>query len=246
MGKVKECRAALETAVSLDKKSTEPLLKLAELSLYFKDYSKVFDYTQQVQALDDNNAKAFFIRGFALKEKGDTVAAIKNFRQAVDADQKYFDAYIQLGLLHAAKRSKLSADYYKTALTIKPKSIEAYYDLGIYYQENGAYNEAMDAYRAIIAIDSKYKHAYFNMGYIHMFYLRVYSEGAKYFTKAIDTDPNFAEAYYNRAYCRELMGDETNARLDYNKAMAIRPNYKLAMDGLNRLDHKAKMYGTPK
>ena len=42
------------------------------------------------------------------------------------------------------------------------------------------------------------------------------------------------------------MGDETNARLDYNKAMAIRPNYKLAMDGLNRLDHKAKMYGTPK
>jgi len=240
LGKVNECKAALEQAVNLDKLSTEAYLKLAELNLYFKDYMKVFLYTEQVLDIDAYNAKAFFIRGFALKEKGDTTASVKAFRQAVESNQQYYDAYIQLGLIFAAKRDKLAAEYYKTAIKLRPQSIEAFYNLGMYYQENDALNEAMEAYRTILKLDPKYKFAYFNLGYIHMYYLRVYPEAVKYFTGSLEVDPNYAEAWYNRGYCRELMGDEMNAREDYTKAMSIRPNYKLAMEGMARLERRGK------
>jgi len=246
LNKVKECRTALEKAIELDKQSPDAYNKMAELSLYFKDYTKVFMYTAQALEVDPLNAKANFIRGFAQKEKGDTVAAIKSFKQTVDADQKNYDAYIQLGLLYAAKKNKLAADYYNTALKLRTNSIEALYNLGVFYQETGAYNEAMDAYRKIIAINPRYKFAHFNLGYIHLFYLKVFNQGVRHFTDAITADPAYAEAYYNRGYCYELMGDEINARQDYKKSLELRPAYTLPQSGLQRLDQRNADFGNPK
>lgn len=239
-GMARNCREALEKAISLDSQEIEAYLKLAELSLYFKDYDKVFMYTSQALKVDETSAKAHFIRGFALKEKGDTATAIKAFQKAVDLDQSYYDAFIQLGLLFSAKKNKLAIDYFNSALNLKPQSIEALYNLAMYYQETEDFNKAMEKYRNILQIDPRYKFAYFNLGYIHMYYLKVFREGAKYFTQAIQADPAYTEAYYNRGYCYELMGDIMNARPDYQKALSLRANYQLAIDGLNRLDQLEK------
>jgi len=235
-GMAKQCREALEKAISLDNNETEAYLKLAELSLYFRDYERVRLYTDEVLRIEKGNARAYFIKGFADKEKGDTAAAIRNFRFAVDADQQYYEAYIQLGILFTLSGNKLAVDYLNSALNLKPQSIEAMYNLGMYYQESGDYNKAMELYHRILQIDSRYKFAYFNLGYIHLFYLRVYREGVRYFTQAIEADPQYVEAYYNRGYCRELMGDLLNARQDYHQALTLRPAYPLALEGMKRLD----------
>ncbi|MCX6273266.1 MAG: tetratricopeptide repeat protein [Bacteroidetes bacterium] len=237
-GMARNCKEALEKAISLDSQDVEPYLKLAELSLFFKDYPKVFKYVDDALGVDANNPKAYFISGFALKEKGDTAKAIKNYQKAVDLDQGYYDAYIQLGMLYAARKNKLAAEYYNSALNLKPASIEALYNLGLYYQETEDFNKAMEAYRKILQVDPRNKFAQFNLGYIHLFYLKVYAEGAKYFTKAIEADPGYVEAWYNRGYCFELMGDISNARIDYQKALSLKPNYNLPIEGLNRLDRK--------
>jgi len=92
-------------------------------------------------------------------------------------------------------------------------------------------------YFDIIKKDPNYKFAYYNLGYIHLVYLEVYTESVKYFTKAIAIDPNYVEAYYNRGYAYELRGDITNARMDYEMALQLRTNYPLAIEGLNRLDN---------
>jgi tetratricopeptide (TPR) repeat protein len=235
-GMARNCREALEKAISLDSQEIEAYLKLAELSLYYKDYNRVFMYTDQALKVDESSSKAHFIRGFALKEKGDTATAVKAFQKSVDLDQSYYDAYIQLGLIFSARKNKLAEDYFNNALNLKPQSIEALYDLGMYYQETEDFNKAMEKYRAIIQIDPKNKFAYFNLGYIHMFYLKVFNEATKYFSKAIEADPAYVEAYYNRGYCYELMGDVQNARIDYQKSLSLKTNYQLAVEGLNRLD----------
>jgi tetratricopeptide (TPR) repeat protein len=234
-GKLAECRAALDKSISLDK-SWEAYLKMAELNLYLRDYPKVFQYAKQSLEVEALNPKAYFVMGFAYKEKGDTAAAIKSFKQTIDADQKFFDAYIQLGLIYAVHKNKLAADYYKAALQVRSNSIEALYNMGIFYQETEAYNEAMDSYRKIITINPKYKFAHYNLGYIHMFYLRVYRQAVVHFTDAINCDPRYVEAYYNRGYCYELMGDVMNAKQDYTKALELRPGYQLPLEGMKRLE----------
>jgi len=45
------------------------------------------------------------------------------------------------------------------------------------------------------------------------------------FTKAIETNPNFSVAYYNRAMCKGMLGDNNGEISDYDKAIQINPNY---------------------
>ncbi len=236
MGKAKLCREALQKAIDLNSEETEAYLKMAELNLYFRDYTQVFMYVQKALDVDPNIAKAHFIRGFAFKERGDTVGAIKSYQKSIDLNQNYYEAYIQLGMLYSVKKNKLALDYLNNALRIKPSSAEALYFEGMYYQETDDLNKALELYNKIVKTDPNYKFAYFNMGYIHMYFLRVYDKACQYFTSAIQIDPAYVEAYYNRGYSLELAGDVEKARTDYNKAIELRPGYTLALAGLKRLD----------
>ena len=235
-GMAQNALAALDKALLFEPENINALLKKAELHLYFEQYGKTLELTEKAIKIDNVNPKAYFIRGMTFKLKGDTANAIKNIQKTVEQDQEYYNAYIQLGLLYAAKHNKLAVEYYNDALNIDPKSIEAFYGLGMYYQENGFLNEALSAYTNLLSIDSTNKNAYFNMGYIHLVELKMYREGIKYFNKAIKFALDYYEAYYNRGYCYELLGDILNARNDYKKALEIKNNYEMAIEGLNRID----------
>lgn len=236
MGKPQRSRDALNKAIEINVDDTASYLKLAELEFYFKEYKNTFDFLDKALQLDPQNAKAYFIRGMAYKEMGDTAKAVRALQVAVDYDQDYYHAYMQLGLLYSVKHNPLAVDYFNNALNLNPQSVETYYALGMYYQENEEYNKAIEAYTTLLKIDPKFKYAHFNLGYIHLVYLQVYDVAIKHFTDAINVDKNYAEAWYNRGYSYELRGDVMNARKDYQQAVMIKPNYQRAVEGLNRLD----------
>ena len=57
-----------------------------------------------------------------------------------------------------------------------------------------------------------------------------------YFTKTIEINAEYTEAYYNRGFAYELLKDAPNARKDYQKTLELFPNYELAIDGMNRVE----------
>ncbi|MGD0712301.1 MAG: tetratricopeptide repeat protein [Bacteroidales bacterium] len=238
-GKARNCKQAIEKALTLDPKSVNADLKYAELKLYFKEYNTTFEYINKALEIDKINAKAYFMKGVAYKLTGDTIKAVSCFRTTIDQDPNYYHAYMELGLLFSMKNNRLAVDYFEKALKLNPKSIEARYGLGMFYQGNGEIDNAIMEYDSILRIDPKFKMAHFNLGYIHIVYMKEYSKALKHFTDAIECDPKYAEAYYNRGYTYELMGDIQNAKKDYNKALEIRTNYQKAIDGLNRIDRHA-------
>jgi len=239
-GKPGNALEAIQKSISIDNKYAEAYLRLARLYLVMKDYEKTGDNIDKVLNLDPNNAKAYFLRGFGLEEKGDTVNAVKSYQKATVLDPQYFDAYIQLGSLYALKKSPLAAGYFNSALNVKPKSQETMYMLGMFYQENNQPDLALATYKKMISMDSANKLPYYNSGYVNLVYLKKFKEGADFFTKAVKLDPKYIEAYFNRGYCYELMGDISKARNDYEKALKITPNYPNAVEGLNRLDKMMK------
>lgn len=235
-GKITKCQDALNKACEINPEDKDAYLKLAELFYYLKDYKNTFENTGKALKLDNLSAKADFINGMAMKDIGDTMKAVKSFEKAIEKDQQYFHAYMQLGLLYSARHSRLAIDYFNNALNLNPKSIEAMYALAFFYQENSEYNKAIEKYTMITQIDPMNKQAFYNLGYIHLVYLQVYDVAIKYFTDAIKCDVNYAEAYYNRGYCYELLGNINFARADYQSALKIKINYQRAVDGMNRLD----------
>jgi tetratricopeptide (TPR) repeat protein len=236
MGKVEKCRETLLKAMEINPADNEAILKLSELLFYLKEYQKVLDYTSKALKNDEGIAKAYFIKGMTFKEIGDTAKAVKSFQIAVEKNQDYYDAYMQLGLLFSIAGNPLAVDYFNNALNINPKSTEAYYGLAMFYQENEQEKKAIDIYKNIIKLDPKDKRPYYNIGYINLVYLKKYDDAESYFSEAIKNDPGYAEAYYNRGFSYELAGNKKNAISDYKKALELKTNYEKAIKALNRIE----------
>jgi tetratricopeptide (TPR) repeat protein len=145
---------------------------------------------------------------------------------------------VQLGILYSTARNPLAIGYFQTATKIAPNRREAYYLLGMAYQEQENIPKALETYGNLLAFAPDYKEALYNIGYIHLVYTADYPAAIDYFSRAIALDPKYTDAYFNRGYSHELSGDYGNARNDYQKALEITPNYERSIEGLNRLDKK--------
>lgn len=218
-------KAALEKCIKLDDKNTDAMMKLAELYLYVKKYEKSMEYINMALRINKNNAKGYFMKGMNYKELHDTARAISSMQTAVEQDQQYYNAYIQLGLLCAAKHNSLAAQYYKDALKIQPRSTEALYDLGKYFQDEGDWNNALDTYNSLLKIDATYKYAHYNMGVIYFMGIKDNAKAIDQYSQAINIDAKYVEAYYARGVCYKAMNNLIKAVNDFNSCNAINPDF---------------------
>jgi tetratricopeptide (TPR) repeat protein len=227
-------RSAIEKCIKLDEKNVDGLLKLAELYLYVNKNDKSIEYINRVLKIDQYNAKAYFMKGMNYKDLKDTAKAISSMQTAVEQDQQYYNAYMQLGILNAAQYNKLAVDYYKNALRIQPKSSEAWYGLGKFYQDIGDWNNAIGTYTALLQFENN-KNALYNMGVIYLVGSKAYNKAVEYFTAAINADPKYTEAYYGRGVAYQTMGDKKKASIDFQSCIAINPQFQPAITALSKV-----------
>jgi tetratricopeptide (TPR) repeat protein len=230
-----KCEASLKKAISLDAQNKEALMKMSEFYMYLNRFEESITFANKILEFDPNFSKAFFIKGMCYKDAGDTARAILNFREAFDKDPESYHACIMLAQLHFGLKDKLAVTYYNNALNLKPKSVEAYYGLAMFYQETGELNRALENYATILSIDANYKNAHYNIGYIHFQYLKNYNEALKHFDNAVKCDASYYQAVYMRGLCYETLGDIQRAKGEYTRALQINPGYQMALDGINRV-----------
>ncbi len=225
----------LEKAIVKNPKDAESLMKLAELSLYFKRYSEMYDFIDKALTIDQRNPKAHLLKGFGFIEQKDTIAAIREYQLAVDQDPKYYEAYIQLGLIFHRKQDRLALDYYNNALNIRPQSTEAMYNIAMFHQDTKNYDKAIEQYKMILQIDKHHTYSTHNIGWIQLEIKKNYPEAINYFSQSINSDSTFINAIYNRGLTYERMKKYNEAMSDYRKTLRINPSYKPASEGVTRM-----------
>jgi len=236
MGQPDNSRDALLRARELEPGNTKALLKLAKLYLIVKDYKDCYATVNELLTLDHNNAQAHYTRAIGLLEQGDTNRAVGDLLKAADKNQEFYEAYIELGELFSIRKDKVAETYLRNALNLRPDSKEALYMLGMFYQETGQYEKAVSIYTNLARIDTSFRDAPYNIGYIYLVYLKDFKRSIRFFDEALKKDPMYYQAYYNRGYAYELSGNYAHAREDYKQALKILVNYDKAVEGLNRLD----------
>lgn len=234
-GKVANGLSILEKASALYPESSDVYVKMGEIFLTARNLEKALKNADLGIKYDQFNAQAYYIKGYAFLELGDTTRAISSYQTTVEQDPEHFDAYLELGLIYSVKNDPLALNYFNNALSIKPNEKRALYSRGMYEQEHQLYNEAIQTYHKAVTEYPDFKEGHYNLGYVHMYYLKLYREATQYFTDAIKIDPRYFQAYYNRGYSFELMGDINNAAKDYRQALKIAPTYDLAANGLERV-----------
>lgn len=232
-------RQALEKAIKLEPDSKNAHMKLAELFLYVEMRQEAMNEINEVLKRDKNNPKAYYLKGILYKESGDTSLAISSFLTTTEQDPNYLLAFEQLGLIFANSGNPRAINFYETAIKLDPKNSLTRYNLGMFYQENGAFDKASEVYKSLIANDPKFSNAYYNLGFIEIEFNQNAKAAMPYFVDAEKSNPSFAAAIYMQGVCSEKLGSKQDAITSYKRCLKINPKFELASDGLKRLGASA-------
>lgn len=230
--------AQFEKAAALDPSNTSAILKQAEIQLVLRNYAKSMTLVNEALRKDQHAAHGYFLKGWIYMETGDTTLALSSFRTAVEQDAEDYPAYILLGKISAARHDPLAEQYYATAISLRPRSVEAWYNKGMYYQENGQDSAALACYRQIMEIDPKNALAWYNSGYVRLEHLGDPAGANRDFGEAVRLEPGYVDAWYNRGLALERIHELDSAAASYSMVLTIRPDHDQAAKGLDRLQSR--------
>ena len=234
-GRIEQSYASLQRALELNPDNQEAILKLGEISYYSHNYDRAMECLSQVTAKDPQNRTALFMKGFIYKETGDTANAITLLRKVCDLYPDYAPAFEELGVLYSIHHDPLAIEYLNTAIRLEPRNTNAIYALALHYQDINQVDKAEELYKQILDINANQKNAWHNRAYIQLFTYGDYTQAIEYFTRAIQCDSTFVEAWVNRGCAYELAGDLTHALDDFHTANELDHTFQPAIDGIKRI-----------
>lgn len=236
--KTRLSKETLEATVKKFPDNTEALLKLGELFYLVRQYENAITHINKALKVDENMANAYYLKGSVFKEMGDTSKAISSLQTAIEQDIKFFDAFVDIGILYAARKNPLAFEYYDNALRLKPGNENVLFAKAKLLQDLNKTDEAVAGYKSILAVNKSNENALYNLGAISLFKKKNANEAIDYFSKAIAVNPQYAEAYFARAASFEILKDINNAKADYNMCLQLKPNYEPAIQALNAFEKK--------
>lgn len=125
-------------------------------------------------------------------------------------------------------------------LAEKPADVAALYLLGVAYQEARNLDEALQAYRRVLAIQSQHFGAHYGMALILLNQGR-HREALTHHNAAIRSAPKNFWAYVNRGISKAATGQYSEAIADYDWALSLNPQLPAALtnkgNALSELGH---------
>lgn len=225
-----------------DSLNTSAYIGMGKMHALLDNSAQSLVYLNKALMINPYLSEPYFMKGMIYRSDYYTTGreeswkiAVSSFQTAVEQDPNYYSAFVQLGVMYDEVGDSSALEYYESALTIYPESIEAWYNKGMYYQNRGNIEEALNCYRTLHTIDSTWADPYYNEGYIYLLIEENLDSAVYYFEQATHWDPNFFQAFNNLGLAHEKKKDLTSAKYYYSKAVEINPDFKLAKENLNRL-----------
>ena len=174
---------------------------------------KSFVNDQIINSVDNLNLSTFLngIYNFEIYnyQKGESL-----FNSLLDDPVLGVYAGINLAALQYAKAELVVNDRnYDNSIYITQKRASEI----ITTQEKPDYQQALNTMSAVLAKNGRNPYVWYNMGNIHL-QMQEFNKAVDDYTKAIQYDPNLAEAYYNRALTLLYLDKKSKAIKDLSKA----------------------------
>ena len=229
----------LNKAAEIDQRDARPLVKLAELNLLQQDFKLSWAYIDKALSLSTYNPRAYFVRGmYYIIAQQDTVNALKNFQISAEQDDHFYDPVEQICRIYAVQQPPYALDYIRKAQQQFPDNANARYELALYLQSHGEPEEAVKHYDTLLMLQPNNYMVLFNIGYVNFVYLENNEVALDYFNRALQANPNYLDAYYNKGRVLEQMGKYAQAEDIYKEILKNYPNYQLAVDAINRIQNQ--------
>ena len=121
------------------------------------------------------------------------------------------------------------------AVRLDPNLVRAHVNLIILYGRTGDFQRASEHFQAAVALDPNHiPDAYYNFGVLLMNRDEL-GEAAECFRKALQLDPDYADAHNDLGLLLERQGKLPEAAAEYRKAAEERPDFRKAHFNLGRI-----------
>jgi tetratricopeptide (TPR) repeat protein len=164
----------------------------------------------------------------AYAEAGRIAEATEHFATAVRLDSTFTGHYDLATILLAARRWEDAERHFTEALTLRPRSAEAAFGLGVARHQAGRLGDAIKAYRAAIDAGWRYRDAHYNLARA----LATNGERAPAvaeYRRALELDPRDAEAHSGLGAVLAAENQIKDAVAHFRSALAIDPDLHSAL-----------------
>jgi tetratricopeptide (TPR) repeat protein len=242
----------MSKAIATDSMNIDFYVKGAELAYIDTaikgNYKIAMDYLNAAILKNPQNADIYFYKGNVFKELHDTARAISAFQTATELNPKYYDAYMQIGLLLENKKDKNAQKYFDNAIKVSNKPEDALYAKANILKDEGTslesaekdaqaaekFKGAIENFRKVIEINSRNVEAY--MGIAFSYYQMDSVEDAyKYYSMATQIEPTYAGAYFSKGLCAEDLGHTKEAIALYQTCLNLDPHFTRAEQHIKKL-----------
>ena len=224
----------LEKAIELNHQNFKYTALLGELFLSYTRYKESIKLFNHSLDISYNQPRIHMLMGYAFKQLGKEEQAIDCFRNSINIDPEFREAFVQLGNIFHLRKDTSAIIYYDNALKLDSNDEITLYNKALFYQDMMDWNNALDAYSELHKKSPFHSSGHYNLGFIHM-ELGLYDIATNNFSDAIYSNSEFFEAYYSRGICFQKLGNIKQAEIDFNRAIEINPNYTFAVDALENL-----------
>jgi tetratricopeptide (TPR) repeat protein len=165
---------------------------LADLGDRLKDMTPAgqISYLDSLLKKGTDDARIHFFKGNAFFSTEQYDSSIAEFRRAVEMDEDYSKAYVNLGIVYDQTGKRQNArSAYGQAIRVNPDDVLAYCHLGYNYYSSGDHARAMEYYTKALEIDPNSAQAHYNLG-LAFAEAKIFKEALVEWRRVIELDPD--------------------------------------------------------
>ena len=183
---------------------------------------------RDILGMAPGNPDALHLLGVVLHQRGNSVAAEANIRQAIETEKGNSAYHRSLGkVLLAEGRYEEAVTCFGNTVRLNPKAADAYDEMGTAYRQMSRIAESVSCYRRALEIDDRYVPAHNNLG-LALKDCGEINGAIDCFRRAAEIDPNGVEVYINLGLALQQRGDREAAVSTFRRVIRLAPEQRLA------------------
>ena len=201
----------------------------AEQLISYGRYKESKEILAELLLENPSDHLATHMLGLLAKKTNQWNLAIAFFTRAININRKYFDSYLERGLVNRQLTNlSLSIADFSAALEITPLSFEALNNRGIALCQAGNPVRAIEDFNKAVALKPNCSQIYFNRGLAQRTFGHI-SAALDDYTRSIELDSKNYRALNNRAMLHRDLKNFDKAIQDLDKCLSVRPDFYEAL-----------------
>ena len=193
---------------------------LGEAALKASDWTAAEESLHRCLMLNPNFDQAMTALARALHQQGKNDDARQWVDKALQLNPKNLKAWYQKGWMSMSLDPDAAMADFQKALAIQPGFAIAHRDMGIILLQKRRFAEAASHLEQAASLGLTHPHLYNFLGIAYSRTNR-YRDAVKVYTKALDKEPNFAEAHLNLSYVYQKLNRPRDAHTEYETACKL-------------------------